>query len=159
MKYKFGDTLIKNNRAYIIVGDGAIGEHQFYYLQTRSGSLVLRSEQQLNRLIVKLGYELHLQLCNPKYPSMNDFRIGDLIVGRRQNEETGKYEKQSGIILNIRRRKRWWYDKKSTKVFVIAWSNGEHKDHFWPQIEYHFVPLVWHKVSTYHKWKHLPIVK
>ena len=98
MKYNVGDTLIKNNRAYIVLGEGAAGKDKFYYLQTRSGSLVLRSEQQLNRLIVKLGYELHLQLCNPKYPSMNDFRIGDLIVGRMKKQVSTKSNLESFSI-------------------------------------------------------------
>ena len=158
MKYKFGDTLIKNNRAYIIVGDGAIGKEKFYYLQSRSGSLAIKNKEQIDNLI-KRGYEYYKGHCNLTYPVARDFKIGDLIVGRRHNEVTGKYEKQSGIILSIRRRKRWWYDKKTNKVFVIAWSNGEHKDHFWSQIEYLFVPHRWHRISTYHKWKHLPVVK
>ena len=158
MKYKFGDTLIKNNRAYIIVGDGAIGKDKFYYLQSRSGSLAIKNKEQIDNLI-KRGYEYYKGHCNLTYPVARDFKIGDLIVGRRQNEETGKYEKQTGIIISIRSRKRYWHDKKANKMFVIAWSNGEHKEHYWTSIEPRFVPLVWHKMSTYHKWKHLPVVK
>ena len=58
MKYKFGDALIKNNRAYIIVGDGAIGEEQHYYLQSRSGTLAIKNKQQIDNLI-KRGYEYY----------------------------------------------------------------------------------------------------
>lgn len=158
MKYKFGDTLIKNNRAYIIIGDGAVGEEQHYYLQSRSGTLAIKNKDQIDKLI-KRGYELHKDHCNLTYPVARDFKVGDLIVGRRQNEETGKYEKQTGIIISIRRRKRWWHDKKTTKVFMIAWSSGEHIQHYWTQIEHYFVPFVWHNMTTYRKWKHLPVVK
>ena len=158
MKYKFGDTLIKNNRAYIIVGDGAIGKEKFYYLQSRSGTLAIKNKDQIDNLI-KRGYEYYKGHCNLTYPVARDFKVGDLIVGRRQNEETGKYEKQTGIIISIRSRKRYWHDKKANKMFVIAWSNGEHKDHFWSDIEHRFVPICWNKLTTYHKWKHLPVVK
>lgn len=158
MKYKFGDTLIKNSRAYIVVGDGSIGEHEFYYLQSRSGSLAIKNKDQIDNLI-KRGYQLHKGHCDLNYPVARDFKIGDLIVGRRQNEETCKYEKQTGIIINIRRRKYYYSDKKPTKMFVIAWSNGEQKEHYWTSIEYHFVPFAWRKVTAYRKWKHLPVIK
>ena len=70
MKYKFGDALIKNNRAYIVLGEGGIGEYHQYYLQSRSGTLAIRSKEQIDNLI-KRGYELHKGHCNLTYPVLD----------------------------------------------------------------------------------------
>jgi hypothetical protein len=155
--YNFGDTLIKNNRAYIVVGDGAIGKEKHYYLQTRSGTICIRSKEQIDNLLNKRGYKLYKNHCNPIYPVVGDFKIGDLIVGRRWNEESGKYIKQTGIIINIRRKKLW---KGYTKEFNVLWSDGKYREHVWTQIEYHFMLFSWRsEKSSYYDWKHLPIIK
>ena len=157
MKYNFGDTFIKNNRAYIVVGEGAVGKEQHYYLQTRSGTISTRSKDQIDNLLNKRGYKLYKNYCNPIYPVLRDFKIGDLIVGKRWNEEALKYTKQTGVVINIRRKKLW---KGYTKELKILWSDGQQKEHMWTQIEYHFILFAWRKYTgPFYRWKHIPVVK
>ena len=156
-KYNFGDTLIKNNRVYIVVGEELIGKEQHYYLQTRSGTISTRSKDQIDNLLNKRGYKLYKNHCNPIYPVLRDFKIGDLIVGRRWSDEAEKHIKQTGIIINIRRKKLW---KGYTKEFIVLWSNGQQKEHMWTMIEHHFVTFAWrYPKSSYYNWKHVPVVK
>lgn len=158
MKYKFGDTLIKNNRAYIVLGEGGVGEYHQYYLQTRSGTLLIRGKKELDNLINKRGYKLYKSHCNPVYPDIKDFNIGDLVIGRRWDYELGKYTKQTGIVMGIRRKKYGWLHGY-TKQLRMLWSNGEHEDCFWPSIDCHFVAYSWRPITRYYRWKHIPVVK
>jgi hypothetical protein len=119
-KYKFGDTFIKNKRAFIVVDY----KDKVYHLQTNGGSLVSRSVDELDDLVKCLDYTL---MCNPKFIEGCDFHPGDMIIGRQPAVEGWyNHKKRIGIVIkNTKRKPYHWATKKYNHIKVIWSDNGQ----------------------------------
>jgi hypothetical protein len=160
-KYNFGDTFIKNNRAYIVVGEEGKRKDKFYYVQTRSGKILTRSQDELDDLVGRLEYKYEPGFCDPKFIYGRDIKPGDMIVGRCWNKSGWGYsnKKRAGIVISKKSSKDWAgrYDQ----VIKIMWTDGgETKDyHFRSDLFYRFNKK-WSN-NNFHReyWTHLPAVK
>ena len=120
-KYKFGDTFIKNKRAFIVVDY----KDKVYHLQTNGGSLVSRSVDELDDLVNELEYNFIPGMCDPKFITANDFHIGDMIIGR-QNGKNDWYinKKRVGIVLGKSVRRPSCFSDKKRYFIKIMWSDN-----------------------------------
>lgn len=157
-KYKFGDTFIKENKAYIVLDY----KDKIYYLQTRAGTLINRSVDELDDLVERLEYTYYPGFCDPKFIVAGDFHIGDMVVGRKDGVESRfSHKKRVGIVIGKSVRQSAWYDKQRQHYIKIMWSdNGQiEKYNFTKQLFCLFNKYHWD--TTFHKfrWKLLPLIK
>jgi hypothetical protein len=159
--YNFGDTFIKNNRAYIVVGKEGKRKDKFYYVQTRSGKLTTLSQDELDDLVERLDYKYEPGLCDPKLVYQKDIKPGDMIVGRCFNKSGWGYsnKKRAGIVISKKSSKDW--AGRCDSVIKIMWTDGgETNDYrFRSELFYRFNKK-WNN-NNFHReyWTHLPAVK
>lgn len=122
-KYKFGDTFIKNKRAFIVVDY----KDKVYHLQTNGGSLVSRSVDELDDMVNKLEYKLFSGMCDPKFIQGSDFHVGDMIIGRQPAKEGWyNHKKRVGIVIGNSKRKPYpWASKKYNNIKIMWSDTGE----------------------------------
>lgn len=156
-KYKFGDTFIKNKRAFIVVDY----KDKVYHLQTNGGSLVSRSVDELDDLVNELEYTLVPAMCNPKFIGPNDFHIGDMIVGRQRGKNDWyNNKKRVGIVLGKSVRRPSWFSDKKRYFIKIMWSdNSEIESINFSYIDRYFNNYCFYDCSKYNRWKLIPVVK
>jgi hypothetical protein len=156
-KYKFGDTFIKDNKAYIVLDC----KDKTYYLQTRGGTLVTRSKDELNDLIQRLEYTFYPGLCDPKFITANDFHIGDMIIGRQSGKEDWyNHKKRVGIVIGKSVKRPSWFSNKKRYFIKIMWSDNSEIE----SINFGYIDKFFNKYNcdtTFHKfcWKLVPVVK
>ena len=156
-KYKFGDTFIKNKRAFIVVDY----KDKVYHLQMNGGTLVSRSVDELDDMVNKLEYNFIPGMCDPKFVEGKDFHVGDMIVGRHYAKEGWyNHKKRVGIVIGNSKRKPYpWASKKYNNIKIMWSDTGEiemikYTDAFF----YLFNKAV--KPSIYgFSWKLIPVVK
>jgi hypothetical protein len=160
-KYNFGDTFIKNNRVYIVVGEEGKRKDKFYYVQTRSGKLLTRSEKGLDDLVEKLNYEYQPSLCDPKFITARDLKIGDMIVGRCKSPTGYGYiaKKRAGIVVGKSGSKNW--SGKNDRIIKIMWADtGQVEKLFFNYVLFRkFNKCIGNAVWNKFRWKHVPVVK
>lgn len=156
-KYKFGDTFIKENKAFIVLDC----KDKTYYLQTRGGTLVTRSVDELNDLIQRLEYTFYPGLCDPKFITANDFHVGDMIIGRGRGKECWyNKKKRVGIVIGKNVRRASWVCMKKRYFIKIMWSdNSEIENINFSYVDSYFNKHYSDKYFNYHRWKLVPIVK
>jgi len=160
-KYNFGDTFIKNNRVYIVVGEEGKRKDKFYYLQTRTGKLLTRSQNELDDLVERLGYSYTSKLCDPKFVCSRDLKIGDMIIGRRVKENGWGYssKKRAGIIISKTSKKMRW-NRKYDQLIKIMWADtGKIEKWFFRELFYYFNKKYNNDYFHLESWKHVPAVK
>ena len=156
-KYKFGDTFIKNKRAFIVVDY----KDKVYHLQTNGGSLVSRSVDELDDLVNELEYNFIPGMCDPKFITANDFHVGDMIIGRGRGKECWyNKKKRVGIVIGKNVRRASWVCMKKRYFIKIMWSdNSEIENINFSYIDSYFNKHYSDKYFNYHRWKLVPIVK
>jgi hypothetical protein len=160
--YDFGDTFINNNQAFIVIAEEGKRNSKFYYLQTRTGKLLTRSQNELDDLVDRLGYKCHQGLCNPKFIYAKDINIGDMIIGRDMKHRHDN-KRRIGVVIGKKRRRsnHYFLDLKSDTEIRIMWSDN---GHIQPVLFEHELCYNLNKrscnneFSRYH-WKHIPAVK
>jgi hypothetical protein len=156
-KYKFGDTFIKEDKAVIVIDYS----DKTYYLQTKAGNLITRSQDELDDMVNKLDYQLVPQLCNPKFISHTDFHIGDMVIGRKENKYGGYgIKKRVGIVIGKTVRRSIWFRKERTHYIRIMWSDTGERETFNFNNLYSRFNKYWY-ANDYHMscWKLIPVVK
>jgi len=157
-KYKFGDTFIKKNKAYIVLDY----KDKIYYLQTRAGTLISRSVDELDDLVERLEYTYYPGLCDPKFITAGDFHIGDMVIGRKEGVET-RYsnKKRVGIVIGKSVRRCAWFDKQTNHYIKIMWSDNGQVEKYSFTKELFYLFNKYYSNTTFHKfrWKLLPVVK
>jgi hypothetical protein len=161
--YNFGDTFIKNNRAYIVVGKEGKRKDKFYYVQTRSGKLLTRSQVELDDLVERLEYKYEPGLCNPKFVCARDIKPGDMIVGRCFNKSGWGYsnKKRAGIVISKRTRRDFYWSGKHEQVIKIMWTDGgETRDYNFRSELFYYFNKKWNN-NNFHReyWTHIPVLK
>ena len=159
--YNFGDTFIKNNRAYIVVGKEGKRNDKFYYVQTGCGKLLTRSQDELDDLVGRLEYKYEPGFCDPKFVYGRDIRPGDMIVGRCWNKSGWGYssKKRAGIVISKTPSRDWAgrYDP----VIKIMWTDGgETRDYRFGTELFYYFNKKWNN-NNFHReyWTHIPVLK
>ena len=157
-KYKFGDTFIKNKRAFIVVDY----KDKVYHLQMNGGTLVSRSVDELDDLVNKLEYKLFPGMCDLKFIEGKDFHVGDMIIGRQRGKE-GWYnsKKRVGIVIkNTKRKPYYWACKKFNHIKVIWSDTGEREVIQYTNTFFElFNKTTYNRHSNRIRWKLIPVVK
>jgi len=156
-KYKFGDTFIKNKRAFIVVDY----KDKVYHLQTNVGSVVTRSRDELDDLVNRLEYNFIPAICDPKFIEGKDFHVGDMIVGRKQNQY-GVYgrKKRVGIVIGNSKRKPYpWASKKYNNIKIMWSDNGEIEVIRYTDVFFYLFNKAVEPSIYGFSWKLIPVVK
>ena len=156
-KYKFGDTFIKNKRAFIVVDY----KDKVYHLQTNGCSVVTRSRDELDDLVNRLDYTFIAGMCNPKFIEGSHFHPGDMIIGR-QPAVQGWYnhKKRVGIVIkNTRRKPYYWANKKYNYIKVIWSDTGQRETLRYDFEMFKLFNKSYDKQCNRILWKLIPVVK
>ena len=156
-KYKFGDTFIKNNQAYIVLDY----KDKTYHLQTRCGKLVVRSVDKLDEMVEQRKFVFCAGLCDLKYITAKDLNIGDMIVGRHIGNYSYISKRRIGVVFGKRTIRRSRCYPRGEQLIKIQWLDTQSIETYqFAYLDQFFnkYPFSKYKNPNF-SWKHIPAIK